>query len=249
MYNLYYINCNIHDKRRVSFLKNAEKADIKPTRQVCVNGKKFTNRKILELVKNKKINVNADITPIECAINMSYLKVWKKIANGKKDFGIILEDDSRVKAKFKDYINDIFDCLQNIHFDVCYLYNGNFANTKSKLKYVCTTEDYKLKILKETKPHNAGAAGYIITKDFAKYMYNHLQNFKDPHDLYMGYNTLKKTHLTLEMKLNKKTKCYESPVLLQECAGDYGTGNSTQEYEAKTVKQIVRDYKQKTKNT
>lgn len=242
-YKIYYINCTVHEKRKASFLKNANKASIKPTRQVCVNGKKFTDKKILELVKKNIINPNADLTPIECAINMSYIKVWNKIANGKKDFGIILEDDSRVKAKFKDYINDIFNCLENKHFDVCYLYNGNFANTKSKLKWICTTEDYKFKILKETKAHNAGAAGYIISKEFAKYMYDHLQNFKEPHDMYMGYSTMKKTHLTLEMKMNKKTSCYESPVLFQECSGEYGTGSSTQNYEAKTVKQIVKENK------
>lgn len=240
-YKIYYINCNVHEKRKKSFLKNADKANIKPIRQVCVNGKKFTDKKIIELVNKKIIHPSADITPIECAINMSYLKVWKKIANGKKEFGIILEDDSRVKPKFKEYINDIQVCLEKTHFDVLYLYNGNFAKTKSKLKYICTTDNHKLKILKETKPHNAGAAGYIITRKFAKYMYDHLQTFKEPHDIYMGYNTLTKIHLTLEMKLNKNTKCYESPVLFQECAGEYGTGDSTQNYEAKTVKQIVKE--------
>ena len=242
-YKIYYINCNVHEKRKKRFLKNADKANIKPIRQVCVNGKKFTDKKIIELVNKKIIRPSADITPIECAINMSYLKVWKKIANGKKEFGIILEDDSRVKPKFKEYINDIQVCLEKIHFDVLYLYNGNFAKTKSKLKYICTTDNHKLKILKETKPHNACAAGYIITRKFAKYMYDHLQTFTEPHDIYMCYNTLTKIHLTLEMKLNKNTKCYESPVLFQECAGKYGTGDTTQDYDAKTVKQIVKENK------
>jgi GR25 family glycosyltransferase involved in LPS biosynthesis len=244
-YNIYYINCNVHEKRRIQFLKHADKADIKTKRQVCVNGKKFTNKILLKLVKKKIINKNADITPIECAINMSYMKVWKKIANGKKDYGIILEDDSLVKENFQELIDDILNC--NINFDVLYLYNGNFANTKSKLKKVCTTDINKLKILKETLPHNAGAAGYIIHKKFAKYMYEHMKNFKYPHDMYMGYNTNSKVHLTLEMKMNKLTKCYESPVLLQECSGEYGTGASTQEYEVDTIKQIVRKNKKMNK--
>jgi len=113
--------------------------------------------------------------------------------------GIILEDDSRVKTKFKDYIND--------------------------------------KILKETKPHNAGAAGYIISKEFAKYMYDHLHNFKYPHDMYMGYNTMKKTHLTLEMKM--KQVVMNLPYYFKNVPV-YGTGKST---EAKTVKQIVKENK------
>jgi GR25 family glycosyltransferase involved in LPS biosynthesis len=242
-YNIYYVNCNVHEKRNESFIKNAQKANIKSIRQVCVNGKKFTNKKILDLVNKKIIDSKADMTPIEAAINMSFLKIWKKIANGKKNYGIILEDDSRVKSNFKNLINDILNCLDNINFDVLYLYNGNFANTKSKLKQVCKTDEYNLKILKETTGHNAGGAGYIITKEFAKYMYNNLQNFKYPHDLYMGYYTSKKVHLTLEMKLNKKKKCYESPVLFQECGGEHGTGDSTQNYEAKTIKQIVKDSK------
>ena len=241
-YDIYYINCNIHEKRKQSFLKNAEKASILPKRQICVNGKKFTKKKIIELVNDKIIHPKADITPIESAINLSYLNVWKKIANGKKKFAIILEDDSRVKANFKEIINDILYCLENKHFDVLYLYNGNFGKTKSKLKHICTTKNYKLKILKETVGHNAGAAGYIITKEFAKYMYENFQTFKYPHDLYMGYLTMKKIHLTLQMKLNKK-KCYESPVLFQECSGEYGTGSSTQNYEAETVKEIVSEYK------
>jgi GR25 family glycosyltransferase involved in LPS biosynthesis len=244
-YNIYYVNCNIHQERNESFIKNAEKANIKTIRQVCVNGKKFTDKKILDLVNKKKINPKADMTPIEAAINMSFLKIWKKIANGKKEYGIILEDDSRVKSNFKNLINDILGCINDIDFDVLYLYNGNFGSTKSKLKQVCTTDKYNLKILKETKGHNAGAAGYIITKEFAKYMYDSLQNFKYPHDMYMGYYTLKKIHLTLQMKLNKKNKCYESPVLFQECSGEYGTGNSTQNYESKTIKEIVKNAKKK----
>ena len=242
-YNIHYINCNVHKKRNASFRKSADKADIKTKRQVCVNGKKYTNKKILELVKKKIINPNADMTPIECAINLSFMKVWKKIANGKKSYGIILEDDSNVKSNFKNLIDDILHSVREIDFDVLYLYNGNFGNTKSKLKQVCITEEYKLKILKESSCHNAGAAGYIITKEFAKYMYDSLKNFKNPHDMYMGYYTRSKVHLTLQMKRNKKTKCYESPVLFQECTGEYGTGNSTQNYEAKTVKQIVKESK------
>lgn len=244
-YNIFYINCSIHKKRNDDFLKSADKAEIRVKRQVCVNGKKFTDKKILDLVKRKVINPSADMTPIETAINMSFLKIWKKIAEGKKEFGIILEDDSRVKTDFTSKINDILECVQNTHFDVLYLYNGNFGKTKTKLKRVCTTRKYKFKILKETVGHNAGAAGYIITKDFAKYMYNNLKNFKVPHDMYMGYYTLKKIHLTLEMKLNKKKQCYESPVLFQECTGEYGTGNSTQDYEAKSIKEIVADAKNK----
>lgn len=241
---VYVINCDIHKKRLKTFKKYANKANLNYNRQRCVNGKKFTDSRILQMIDKGILNKNTKMTPIEVSINLSFVKVWQKIVNSNNDYGIILEDDTKIN---KNFINDINDILSSIKehkskFDVLYLHNGNFSYTKSSQKKILTTKN-GIHILMETKGHNAGGPAYIITKKFAKYMLDKIFPIKEPHDMLMGYTRGKKFY-TVKMKKNIKG-CWEAEKLIVKvsCNGEYGTGDSTQDYEAETIKDIYKRIK------
>ena len=242
---VYVINCDVHTERLAKFKKYAHKANLDFTRQKCVNGKKFTDSKIMNFINNGILSKNADMTPIEVAINMSFIKVWQKIIKSKNDYGIILEDDALVSRNFISDVNDILNSLdaKNKKFDVIFLQNGNFANTKSKQKKILTTKLNKIHILQETVGFNAGGPAYIITKNFAKYMLDHIFPIRMPHDMHMGYTKGKK-FFTIKMKKNEKG-CWEGvkPIVKVTCDGEYGTGSSTQDYSAPTIKKIYKKYR------
>ena len=77
------INCDIHAARMQKFDNFANKANIDYKRQKCVNGKKFTDKKIMGMIENGILSKNSDMTPIEVSINLSFVKVWEKIIKSK----------------------------------------------------------------------------------------------------------------------------------------------------------------------
>ena len=239
--NVYVINCKKHIKRLEIFKKYADKADLAFKKQECVNGSKFTDKIIWSMIKKGILSKNSDMTPIEVSINLSFMKVWSKIVKSKHNYGIILEDDVHVSKNFVSYINDILTSMKDTDFDVIYLHNGNFALTKSAQKLILKTTIHHLPILAETKGHNAGGPAYIINKEFARYMLDKSSVIKYPHDMLMGYTKGKKL-FTVKMFKNKN-RCWEGPLVKISCDGNYGTGDSTQNYEDETVKDIYKRLK------
>lgn len=239
--NVYVINCKKHIKRLELFKKYANKAGLTFKKQECVNGSKFTDKIIMSMINKGILSKNSDITPIEVSINLSFMKVWSKIVSSKHEYGIILEDDIHISKDFVSYINDILTSVKDTNFDVIYLHNGNFASTKSSQKLILKTTINNLPILAETKGHNAGGPAYIISKKFAKYMLDKSSTIKYPHDMLMGYTEGRKL-FTVKMSKNK-SGCWEGPLLKMSCDGDYGTGDSTQNYKVETIKDIYKRLK------
>ena len=239
--NVYVINCKKHVKRLNIFKKYADKAELVFKKQECVNGSKFTDKIIWSMINKGILSKNSDMTPIEVSINLSFMKVWSKIVNSKNDYGIILEDDIHIDKDFISYINDILTSMKNTYFDVIYLHNGNFASTKSSQKLILKTTIHNLPILAETKGHNAGGPAYIISNKFAKYMLDKCSVIKHPHDMLMGYTKGKKL-FTVKMSKDKN-RCWEGPLVKIHCDGEYGTGKSTQNYQAEIIKDIYKRLK------
>lgn len=230
---LYYINCRKSIKRLKKFIQGLEHAGITGCRQVCVDGSKYTNRKIINLVKKGEVSPEADMTPIEVAIAFSYKKVFKRFIISKYDYAIILEDDIQVKSNFK---KDIDSILTKLHgkFDVLYLWNGNFAQTKTKQKKIIQIRK-NIIINQETKIHNAGNSAFIISKAFAKRLLKLSKQIEMPYDMLMG--EVKGKHFTIKMTKGAKG-CDISPLIKQDCGGQYGTGKSLQNYEAPSVQSL-----------
>lgn len=235
---VYVINCSIHKDRLKKFKKYASKADVKACRVPCVKGKQFTDEILCDMVKRGFLKKSADMDRIEISINLSHYNCWMRLVNSCLDYALILEDDVELHSNFVDKINLIFQELEDndIDFSILHLFNGNWNKTKSKLKKVLKISD-KLQILKETISYNAGAAGYIISKEYAKFLISKFFPISMPNDMLMGNYPKKGNHLTLLNKFNKRKDCYESPLFEMPCGGPEGTGNSTRVNTSKTIKE------------
>lgn len=233
----YVINCTKHTERIKKFKKWADNAELNVGRVVCQDASKIKHSQICKLRTQKKLDKNAELTNIEVAINFSHLKAWKRFLRTKYDYCIIFEDDTKIFKNFKENVIDTLSDLKEkkINFDILWLWNGNWANTKSKTKLV-TKVNNKITIKRETVSYNAGAVCYILTRQFAKTLVKNIFPIDDPVDIYIGSFGGSKKHLTVVTK-KYKNGCIQSPFVYTSCAGPYGTGSmTTQDYEKPQVK-------------
>jgi len=246
---VYVINCKMHKVRYNKLLKYAKEADVKVCRSPCVLGKKFSSKEIYNMVNDKFLSKNSDMTKVEVSINMSHYNTWRKLLNSCNDYALILEDDVELHDDFIDKINLIMNTLdeENISFSILHLWNGNWGRTKHAQKKVIKI-DKDITIMQEKKSYNAGAVAYIISKSYAKWLINHFFPIKIPQDILIGNYPSRGKHLTLKMKWDKKDNCYKSPIFDMECGGEGGTGSqTTQTYDAPIIKEIYKDYINKLK--
>ena len=242
---VYVINCKMHKDRYNKLIKYAKNANVKICRSPCVLGKKFSNKKIVDMVNDGIISKNADMTKVEVSINMSHYNCWQKLLNSCDDYALILEDDVELYDDFIENINLIMNRLkeENVSFSILHLWNGNWQKTKSSQKKVLTVNK-KITIMQETKNYNAGAVAYIINKKYAKWLMDHFFPIKMPQDMLMGDYYKRGKHLTVKMKWDKKEQCYKTPLFNMECGGEGGTGaQTTQTYNAPTIKEIYNENK------
>ena len=240
---VYVINCSGHKERLEKFKRFSSQAGVKACRVPCIKGKKFSDRKLCRMVDEKLLSRKAEMTKIEVSINMSHYNCWMKLLNSCQEYALVLEDDVEVRPDFIEQVNTIMDSLHKnkISFSILFLWNGNWQKTKSKQKSVLKINK-KLHILKETVEYNAGAAAYIISRDYAEWLTEPKRFFpiKIPQDILMGSYVKHGNHLTLKMKYDKQQGCYISPLLDMPCGGEGGTGTSTQEYTAPTVREFLK---------
>jgi len=242
---VYVINCKMHKDRYNKLLKYAKDAEVKVCRSPCVLGKKFSDKKIAKMIDENVLSKNADMTKVEVSINMSHYNCWQKLLNSCNDYALILEDDVELYDNFIDNINLIMNKLkeEKITFSILHLWNGNWAKTKSSQKKVLNINK-NITIMQETEEYNAGAVAYIINKKYAKWLIDHFFPIKIPQDILMGSYPKKGKHLSIKMKWDKKESCYRTPLFNMECGGEGGTGGqTTQTYNAPTVKEIYKNYK------
>jgi lipopolysaccharide cholinephosphotransferase len=239
---VYVINCDIHQKRIKKFREYAKAARLPACREVCVNGKAFDKDMICQMVKSKLLDRKVDMTPIEVSICYSHLNVWQRFVDSCKDYALVIEDDAEVHKDFKKMLNKTLKALHDKgkKFDILYLWNGNWADSLEATKKVLKVDD-KITVLRETTAFNAGAVSYVLTKGFAKTLLRNAYPIDHPIDVYMGEEGVArgKRALTIEMSYDSKKACYLSPFFRGTewiCGGEEGTGNTTQDYKAKTVK-------------
>lgn len=199
--DMYYINCSKHRERREKLQKQLQKHDLKVHRVPCVNGKGWSDAQICDMIKNKIIK-KASNSKIEIGISSSHLKVLKQFVKTNNKYAIIIEDDAILKKSFQSNLKQI---LSNVpEFDVLYLYNGDIRETSHLLKNVMKISD-KIKILQEPKPHNAGGVGYVVSRNYAKYLLKNAYPIKHAWDTFMGTFSFNKNmkYYTLNMDYNK----------------------------------------------
>lgn len=240
---VYVINCKMHRDRYGKFISHARSAKLKSCRSPCVLGKKFKNQTICQMIKDGLLSKDAEMTKIEVSINMSHYNAWQKLLNSCQDYALVLEDDIELKPDFIENVNLILESLEdkNISFSILHLWNGNWASTISSHKKIMDITS-KIKIVQETQEYNAGAAAYIISKEYAKWLSDRFFPIVEPQDMMMGTYVKKGKHLSLKMKWDSKEDCYKSPLLDMPCGGEGGTGaQTTQEYNANNIYQIYED--------
>ena len=245
---LLVINCDIHKDRLNKFDKSAKNIKLLYYRLKCVYGKILTNKQIYSMYKKNFIKNTDFINIIEVSINLSHINAWLKILNSKYDYGMVCEDDVTFKPTFIKNINLILNQLKqhNKIFDILYLWNGNWMNTKSSLKSILKINK-DLIIKQETELFNAGTVCYIISKKAIKYLLNKIFPIANPIDIFIGqyYKTL--NIYTLYMKYDKINMKDISPLFISGDWDDkYYTNDdsqSTQDYNIDTLKDIINNYK------
>jgi len=244
---LIVINCNTHKDRMDKFDKSAQKIGLDYYRLKCVYGKKLTDKQIYTMYKKNLIKKTDFINIIEVTINLSHINAWLKILNSNYEYGMVCEDDITFKHKFKKHVNLMLNELQenNKNFDILYLWNGNWMNTKSALKPVHTINK-DLVIKREMKPFNAGNVSYIISKKAIKLLLKKILPISNPVDLFIGkfYKQLK--IYTLYMKYHKVNMKDISPLFVSGSWDDknhvYSNSQSTQDYDTDSLKYIISNY-------
>jgi len=241
----YVINCDIHIKRLAKFRKYSKKAGIHFCRIPCVNGKKYTNKNLCDMVQQGKLYKQADINKIEIAITYSHLDIWKRIIHNCEEYGLVCEDDAELRANFLSQVNTILKKLdkKGISFDILFLWNGNWWKTACKHKTILKINQ-NVTIVEEAKCFNAGAVSYIISRQFAKELVDGVFPINNPVDIYMGTAVMqnmyrKHTALSVKMSYNKLKQCNVSPLFrISNCEGLYGTGQTTQNYTLPSIDKI-----------
>jgi GR25 family glycosyltransferase involved in LPS biosynthesis len=236
---VYVINCKMHRERYNKFKKFARAAKVKACRIPCVLGKKFSDQDLCDMVEDNVLSYTY-MTRVEVSINMSHYNAWQKLINSCNKYAIILEDDIELKPDFVERVNRIMKEVEKkgIDFSLFHLWNGNWAGTAKHRKNVMKIDD--LTVQQETREYNAGAAAYIISKSYAKWLHNHFFPIDMPQDILMGSFVKHGKHLTLKMKWDRKEYCYKSPLLDMPCGGEGGTGGqTTQTYNAPTVDEFL----------
>lgn len=227
------INCKVHEKRLETFRAKATNAGIPHvTRVSCVNGRKFTDKKLCSMVADGTLNYRAQLTPTEVAICLSHAKCWKQLIDSKADYMMVFEDDCR---PYKNFMQNFKAVMQaDLGFDIFWLYNGNWTRNKHTQKRVATVN--KIPIFRETTVYNASGSCYILTKKWAEVLYNKMFPILDPVDNFMG-EVRPKTgkHFSIQNKKRKGASydCFTmSPFMYVACPGDSTT---TQTYHATIV--------------
>ncbi len=246
-FETYVINCGVHSKRLNTFKKYAKKAGLEIKREECVNGKAYTNKTLLDMVKDGIISKNAELSPIEVAICLSHYNSWVRfVETGCSPYGLIMEDDAMVKPDFVDRITNVLETLQHDKkkFGILIIHPGNWMQTKSRQKRVANVDG--LRINRETVEHNPSGTAYILTRPFAKHLIKNMFPIELPVDIYIGDNLTKKfPHFTLvPVRDPKSPDCWKASLLDVGCGGDEG---STQDYEADNIKTIFQKSKRRSK--
>jgi GR25 family glycosyltransferase involved in LPS biosynthesis len=227
------INCEKDKTRLEKFMKKAKAANIPRVKRVaCVNGKKLTDANFSKMIIDKKLKHNAKLTSTEVAICLSHVKCWKDLLNSKSDYMVVFEDDCRPYVTFMEKFNKIMEA--GLDFDILWLYNGNWEKTKSGYKKVAEIDN--IPIFKETREYNASCSSYVITRGWAKILYDKIFPIYTAVDTFMGEIRVKSgKHYTVEnqRRKNDPPECFtKSPLMYVSCPGEE---NTTQLYNDKTI--------------
>ena len=191
------INCSIHEKRLKKFRSKAASSGLPHvTRVSCINGKKFTDRKFCSMIEDGILNYKAELSPTEVAICLSHAKCWKQLMNSKAEYMLVFEDDCQPYKSFMKNFNAFMDA--DLDFDIFWLYNGNWMRNKNSEKKITTVD--KIPIYRETEDYNASGSCYLITKKWAKVLYNKMFPIIYPVDNFMDLLGLKQ-HDIIQYKI------------------------------------------------
>jgi len=251
----FVINCDVHKKRIKKFRRYANEGGLKSCREVCVNGRALTDSLLCDMIDHKLLSPKADVNPIEVSIFLSHFNVWQRFVDSCKDYALVFEDDVEVRKDFKSMLSKTLLALEKAGetFDILFLWNGNWADSEGGLEEVLRV-DKKINILRETEEFNAGAVSYVLSAKFAKKLLKKAYPITTQVDIYIGELAMKLNSkvLTVEQTHNNRLDCYLSPFFRGTkwvCGGPEGTGDTTQDYDAKTVNKLKCKKKKKSRKT
>jgi len=222
----YVINCEFSSSRLETFEKDAKREQLSVCREPCVDGRKFDVETLLQMKRGGVVLSKSELTPIEFAIFLSHYNCWARILESCEPYGIVMEDDLRLKKGFRTKLQSLITELKekSIDFDILYLWDGNWAQTKKRNVGVQG-------VFQHIGGYNAGGVAYLLSRRLAKILVNNAFPVVDPVDIYIGdYFDKGIIALALTTKYKKGTEIMASPLIEVQMGGLEGTGDTTQDY-------------------
>lgn len=245
----YVINCDQHKERLKSFRHMAREHQMGKVKRIpCANGKEMDQDDVCWITQSGWLKPNNNVNKIEFSICLSHFRAWKDFLSTQKQYALIFEDDVKhVNPHFAERLSAVLSGLEErkVPFDAIWLYDGDWMKNHRQKEvrplFPVALEHKNLMLYAHERDHNPGANCYLITRDFARHLMEHLFPLRYPVDVYMGDQVLMRPgrpHITFNLKRNR-CGCLTTPFVWMECGGAHGTGESTQDYSLPKLSKIM----------
>jgi len=187
-YGVFYINLAIDTKKNQDTLAMLD-SDFKgiPYKRVeAIYGKDLSNDYINEIVD---IDLYKKYTAYElkkgtAGCYLSHLKAWEEFLKSEHDYALILEDDTRIKEKYRSNIKEILSCViaENRNWDILSI--SHKKKPKLDMNYFLSNGEKFTFHAYFRSLHNAGM--YIINRQVAEQMLKNAYPMELPLDVYFN---------------------------------------------------------------
>ena len=170
------LNLKRRQDRKEQMEKEFEKQNIKYNFIEAIDGMELEpSKELTNLFKSNDFGSRKGV--IGCAL--SHFGIWKNLSNDNlKNYYIIMEDDSILHAKFKEYLHQIQTLLLDLdNWDILFLGYSMYDDKKNLYNPDNFNDDLQIEIINfDNANYIGGTFGYIISKSGANKLISHIDS-------------------------------------------------------------------------